>query len=312
MISVIIPIYNGEKYIKSLIKMLDKQTYQDFEVILIDDGSTDNSADLIRDMIRGNSRYRFYSNCNNGVSWTRNFGIEKSKGDYVIFIDCDDYINEDYLEKLSLHCHIGVDAVFCNVDIVDINLNVIKSQYIEEGIYTNSQMLLKLLDFKNVSTGPCGKLIKKKLLGNNLRFKGIKVYEDLVFNIDVLYKNQNFNIFFTNDISYKYVQYTDNSTMSNFNKKPSSDVITAMEYALQTIQNIGEYDYFFSRVLSQIMMYAINCDTNNKHFIKETKSFLKRHFIELLKNKNINKNEKILFIIYAFSFSFFHFIRRNI
>lgn len=312
MISVIIPIYNGEKYIKSLIEMLEKQTYQDFEVVLVDDGSTDGSVNLVKDMIKDNSRYRFYSNRNNGVSWARNFGIEKAKGDYIIFMDCDDYIDEDYLEKLSSYCCIDIGAVFCNVDIVDINLNIIKSQYIEEGIYSNSQMLLKLLDFKNVSTGPYGKLINSKLLNNDLKFKKLKVYEDLVFNIDLLNKDQDFNIYFTNDTSYKYVQYTDSSTMSSFNKNPASDVIIAMEYALQTIQNISEYDYFFSRILSQIMMYAIRCNASNKQFIKETKMFLKRHLIELLRNKNINKNEKILFIVYAISFNVFHFIRGNI
>ena len=100
LISVIIPVYNTESYIGLCLESLVKQTYTNFEVLMIDDGSTDNSGRICQEYIESDSRFHYYRKENGGVSSARNLGIEYSRGDYLTFVDSDDWVEEDYLEVL--------------------------------------------------------------------------------------------------------------------------------------------------------------------------------------------------------------------
>ena len=100
LISIIVPIYNVEKYLRQCLDSIIAQTYQNFECLLINDGSPDNSADICREYVSKDSRFRYFEKENGGVSSARNFGIECSKGQYITFIDSDDWVDSDYLEVL--------------------------------------------------------------------------------------------------------------------------------------------------------------------------------------------------------------------
>ena len=100
LISVIIPVYNTESYIGVCLESLVKQTYTNFEVLMIDDGSTDNSGRICQEYTESDSRFHYYRKENGGVSSARNLGIEYSRGDYLTFVDSDDWVEEDYLEVL--------------------------------------------------------------------------------------------------------------------------------------------------------------------------------------------------------------------
>ena len=100
LISVIIPVYNTESYIGLCLESLVKQTYTNFEVLMIDDGSTDNSGRICQEYTESDSRFHYYRKENGGVSSARNLGIEYSRGDYLTFVDSDDWVEEDYLEVL--------------------------------------------------------------------------------------------------------------------------------------------------------------------------------------------------------------------
>lgn len=100
LISVIVPIYNVEDYIRQCFDSLLNQTYQNFEVLMINDGSPDNSASICQEYAARDSRFRYFEKENGGVSSARNLGIERSKGAYVTFIDSDDWVEFDYLEVL--------------------------------------------------------------------------------------------------------------------------------------------------------------------------------------------------------------------
>lgn len=96
-ISVIVPVYNVEPFISSCLDSLSKQIYQNFEVLMINDGSTDNSGVICREYADSDSRFHYFEKENGGLSDARNFGIEKSKGDYITFVDSDDWVTEEYL-----------------------------------------------------------------------------------------------------------------------------------------------------------------------------------------------------------------------
>ena len=100
LISIIVPIYNVEKYLRQCLDSIQDQSYQNFECLLINDGSPDNSADICKEYVSKDPRFRYIEKENGGVSSARNLGLEHSKGEYITFIDSDDWVDLDYLEVL--------------------------------------------------------------------------------------------------------------------------------------------------------------------------------------------------------------------
>ena len=100
LVSIIVPVYNTEEYIRQCLDSILNQTYQNFECLLINDGSSDNSADICREFVAKDTRFRYFEKENGGVSSARNLGIERSEGAYITFIDSDDWVDSDYLEVL--------------------------------------------------------------------------------------------------------------------------------------------------------------------------------------------------------------------
>ena len=99
-VSIIVPVFNSEKYIEKCLKSLLAQTYKDLEILVIDDGSKDNSSDVVRQLQLDDQRIKLICQENQGVSSARNKGIEMSKGQYIVFVDSDDYVESNYVETL--------------------------------------------------------------------------------------------------------------------------------------------------------------------------------------------------------------------
>lgn len=102
LVSIIIPVYNSEKYIDRCINSIVNQTYKDIEIILIDDGSSDRSIDIINNYVNKDNRIKVYTQKNAGPSSARNYGLDVSTGDYVMFVDADDYIDKTMVEEMIL------------------------------------------------------------------------------------------------------------------------------------------------------------------------------------------------------------------
>ena len=100
LISIVVPIYNVDNYLRQCLDSIQNQTYQNFECLLINDGSPDNSADICREYVSKDARFRYFEKENGGVASARNLGIKYSKGKYITFIDSDDWVDLDYLEVL--------------------------------------------------------------------------------------------------------------------------------------------------------------------------------------------------------------------
>lgn len=99
-VSVIVPVYNGEKYIKKCLNDLMNQTYKNYEVIIIDDGSTDNTSEICKLICKKDSRFKYFYQKNSGVSAARNLGLDVLQGEYIVFVDSDDTISVHLLEYL--------------------------------------------------------------------------------------------------------------------------------------------------------------------------------------------------------------------
>lgn len=139
MISVIIPLYNKEKAIENTIKSVQNQIYTDFELIVIDDGSTDNSATIVRKIAATDERIKYIYKDNGGVSSARNYGLSKSIGEWIVFIDADDEMlpnNLDTLIKLVTKHQVNVGA--CNILISNgTEIHPIKLRLNKETVYKN-------------------------------------------------------------------------------------------------------------------------------------------------------------------------------
>ena len=217
-ISIIVPVYNGEKTIKRCLESILSQTYSDFEVILVNDGSTDKSWDVCEEYAIRDQRIRLYSQPNEGVSAARNLGIRNSKGDYLTFVDCDDWIEPQMLSKMkSLIDTEMVDIVYMNF-----YYEIGTSQHIGElSPYPlrkkdiSSYPLALLLPeasiyYDGVRQGhdilgaACGKLIKKSLLEDKIWFnEKLKVAEDCLFYLECFVKSR--DIYIDNTPVYHYV-----------------------------------------------------------------------------------------------------------
>ena len=114
LLTIIVPIYNCEKYLPDLFLSIDNQKYKNYELLLINDGSTDNSEKICKEYILKNKKAKYFYKNNGGVSSTRNFGIEKAKGDFICFVDADDVITPDYLLNFSnLINNNNKNSLFC-------------------------------------------------------------------------------------------------------------------------------------------------------------------------------------------------------
>ena len=203
-ISVIVPVYNVEKYIDKCLKSLVNQTLKDIEIIVVNDGSPDKSQNIIDKYTKKYSNVKSYIKKNGGISEARNFGLKYAKGEYIAFVDSDDYVDSTMFEKLYKKAVEGLfDIVECNLCMVDENGNLIKNVYptLDYDIYHIQQKKEYMVD---MYTSVWNKIYKKNLFDCNVRFKKNVWYEDIEFLYKIIpYVN---SIGFTNENLYYYVQ----------------------------------------------------------------------------------------------------------
>lgn len=222
--SVIVPVYNIEMYLPRCIKSILSQTYSDFELILIDDGSTDSSGMICDEFADQDNRIKVFHKQNGGVSSARNVGLNHTSGKYIAFVDSDDYIEEDYLERFS---HFDDKDIIITGYIIE-NENILKQE--------NKRFTPELIDKKDFSKAfvsgffnyVWAKAIKRDvILDTNARFdESLDVSEDTLFVIDLLSQTQ--NVIVLDNCGYHYVKYS-HMTLTNY--KSQYDLIDSIEHA---------------------------------------------------------------------------------
>lgn len=179
MISVIIPVYNTERWLPECLDSLLAQKESDWEGILVDDGSTDSSADICRRYCAADPRFRLVSRRNGGLSAARNAGLEHARGEYIAFIDSDDTVLPGYLSTL-LDGLKGNDARIASVGITTLSADTRRPRCILSGEEAVESILYQT---SPLTTSACGKLFRKELW-NDVRFREGTTYEDL----DIIYR----------------------------------------------------------------------------------------------------------------------------
>ena len=262
LISIIVPIYNVENYLRHCLESIQNQTYQNFECLLINDGSSDNSAEICREYVEKDSRFRYFEKENGGVSSARNLGIERSKGQYITFIDSDDWVDSDYLELLYMKINeYNADLAVLTYKQYSMNdgcfyLHVWEQDYYEK-YYTGNELLNSLPNLENYDSTfnvSWGKLFKRNFLEtatfNEQRIMG----EDLEFNFKIFLQIK--SCIYLNKALYNFRQHH----LSTRARKISD------KYLMDDIEiRLGRLPFLIEKPV----------DTNL--YLAKTKEFLKHH-----------------------------------
>lgn len=214
--SIIIPVYNVEEYLDRCLKSILNQTYSNYEVIIVNDGSPDNSDNIIKSYEKEDKRFKGYKKVNGGLSDARNYGLKYATGDYLIFIDADDYIENNYLEKVNdvLERNKDIDVLKFKIKLVDEGENLIRMEngLNKEGV-TSFDELVKL-EFLEPAWSYVYKLSFWK--ENNFTYLKGMIHEDFGLTPEILMKAN--KIYYLNSYLYNYVQ-RNGSIMSSNNKE---------------------------------------------------------------------------------------------
>ena len=294
LISVIIPVYKVEKYLEKCVDSVINQTYDNLEIILVDDGSPDNCPKMCDEYAKKDKRIKVIHKENGGVGSARNKGIEKSTGEYITFVDSDDWLEKNFIqEMLFIINKYKVDYVTCGYYRVYENKKEIINGNLEEIVIDSKEYVNKLLNVQNGYGFVHMKLIKKTKI-SNLRFEEkLVVGEDALFNIQlckniekiVIYNKPLYNYYFnTNSVVRKY----NNEYCNNYLKSMiyMSEYIRKNYKSENVIQNL--YNYIAYHVLLICVNYCYHPDNPNKGrkiLIETVKIDL---FKEAIKNSNYN------------------------
>ena len=202
MISIIIPVYNSEKYLNKCIDSVLSQNYNDFELILVNDGSTDRSGEICEEYFRKDKRVTVINQDNRGVSAARNSGLNNARGEWVAFIDSDDYIGDDFLKEFNLTSY-HADFYLQGYTILD-NNNLKSNTFVDDYSGKLNSVFFAYAEQNNIFNSPVCKLFKHELIEKyNIRFDlNTSFGEDHIFVLDYLRYIE--FVFTSNGKSYVY------------------------------------------------------------------------------------------------------------
>ncbi len=252
MISIIIAVYNVEDYIGKCIKSILCQTYSNFEIIIVNDGSTDKSLEICTKYAENESRIHIVNQENKGVSSARNKGLKMAKGDYICFIDGDDYIDVDYL-KIMYNNIVITDS---DIAICKWSRNQISTIETDKKIFTwnRNQAFYELFKSRTFDGAVCCKLYKKQLISDITFSKNIRLGEDQIFVIQAIEKSE--KIVFQ-DIPLYIYRYRETSAMNTVIDERYWDAVYRAEWIVREADKFPELRPLFKQEEISIYIYLV-------------------------------------------------------
>ena len=299
-VSIIVPIYNVEKYIRKCIESIIAQTYTNIEIILLDDGSPDNSGKICDEYKEKDNRIIVVHKNNTGVSSTRNEGLKIASGEYITFIDADDYIETDMIEILYKALkEYEAEISICGTNDLNENYDLVKRSKCKQIIEMNNKDALKELLNEKVFTCVCWGKLYRKYLFENIKFnEKTKIAEDL----EVLYRilDSCKKVVYIPENKYNYILRKNSATKEKFNK----DWIREIEISKEILDFIEKkynniYEYAAKRYvrINMTCIYKILNSTCNLEDILNLRKNIKPYYKYYIKSKYVSNKNKIKLII---------------
>ncbi len=315
-VSIIVPVYNVEKYLEKCLDSLVNQTFKDIEIIIVNDGSTDNCRKII------DKYYSKYTNIikvinqeNKGLGAARNTGLKSVTSDYIIFVDSDDYIEPNMVyEMYNKILQEQADFVIYGFNVVNEHYNLISKTFPNkyEAYDFNTQMI-----FGNLCA--CNKIIKRSLLDEDLNFRNNVWYEDIDFSFKLFLKSKKMCILPKNLYNYLLRQ---GSIMNSNNLRKNLDLIDAFNEIINYSKKINCFDKYYNEIEFLIINHLyISCivriltnNNSNKNEKKELLNIILKYINSNFKNYSKNKYIKLLslkrkLIFYLIHFKFYYIVK---
>jgi len=297
LISVIIPVFNVDRYLNECLNSVLVQTFNNIEIILVDDGSTDKTGEICDEFAKKDDRIRVLHKENTGVASSRNFGVDLATGDYILFVDGDDVADKQMIEVLFDNLiKFDADISICGLQYFDKKMpeSVYKKQ--EINVMNNIEAIESMFYQRYFDTGPVAKLYKSSLVKNN-RFPDGKIFEDLY----TVYKfiNEANKVVFTPVILYFYRQ----NDISMMHKDFETSILDELS-AIDEIEIFVDKEHpelkksFLSRKFSSYCQVFgwIPANINSNEIIEKKDTiwnFIKSYRVKMLKDKKARKKNRI-------------------
>ncbi len=301
-ISIIVPVYNCEKYISNCINSILEQSFKDFELILVDDGSSDRSFEICESFAKKDNRVRAIHQPNSGVSRARNRGLDEAQGEYIGFVDGDDCIDKEMYEQLYKNlADNNADISICGIVNYFIKKDgttekIRQSQIDGFWIFSGEQALKEALQSRLYSVNPVNKLFKRKLF-DNLRYPEGKISEDAFLIPIVVFKAC--KVVYDSKPMYYYLRRENSITTSNFSDN-DWDVVEAYENHLNMVsekvpnlKKVAKFRYLwaYTYVIDKIML-----SENSENYLKDFNKafdFIKKNILQIIFNPYFSLKRKI-------------------
>ncbi len=313
-ISIIIPSFNEEKHISRCLDSVLKQTFTDFEVLCVDDGSSDNTFNIIKEYSLKDSRIIPLKNPGKGVSAARNFGLDNAKGDYIGFVDSDDFIQPQMYEFLykavtENNCDFSVCGYKKSSEIKEEYFDYKCEDFSVEKFFSLDKNQLK--DKFLILFTIWSKLISKTFL-NNIRFQNLRIGEDTIFSVQLFSKNYK-AVYVDRNLYFYYINPQSVTSVDLWNEKKFDSIMSYFTcYNLLKEKNKIFSSFFLERGMKCLLSYRFNIKNtpNEKKFKKPLNDYFKRYIIPFLKCKNISVKNKIIIPIFFFIPPFYSLFRK--
>lgn len=241
LVSVIIPVYNVEKYLKKCLNSVLKQTYNNCEIIIVNDGSLDNSQSIIENYAKKHKRIKYFIKSNGGLSDARNYGLSKAKGEYIAFLDSDDYFEKDMIETMIKYMEKeNYDIVFCDINNVYENNNIKK-------VYCNYNLSSEM-DKNYLMSAPmaCNKIYKRNVFDNDFMFKKGVLYEDLELIPSLVIKTT--KIGYVDKSLYNYYQRSGSiMKQKKFNPR-TDDIFLVLDSMVERFKKYNKFEIYKNEI----------------------------------------------------------------
>ena len=300
MITVIIPIYNAASFLDKCISSVLSQSYPDFELLLIDDGSTDNSGEICDHYAQKDSRVKVIHKDNEGVSSARNIGLDQAKGEWITFVDSDDWVHEDFLKKrYELAIAEDADVAYCDVELVYNDHNEYCSTPEvdpDEDTQVNRWIISR-------STYSPIFLVKKILLDKHrLRYlPNIRLCEDLNLILKVIMCAD--KMVHVKESLYYYNKRNPDSVMNN-HLQYRGDLQIVYSDLIETFKKYGKYEFYLEKISWLILEYKLVSIVNGEYSFYDLEDFYPESHDYIWSSGFLSFKSKIFMSLYKMKLGF--------